>query len=76
MLTVPKDYADALGLGENRTQDNILRYADFINENWQDGKKPINKVKSDKGDYVKLREDYINSFINEHERDQEPEEEE
>ena len=31
MLTVPKDYADALGLGENRKQDNILRFADFIN---------------------------------------------
>ena len=41
MLTVPKDYADALGLGENRKQDNILRFADFINENWTDGKKPI-----------------------------------
>ena len=76
MLTVPKDYADALGLGENRKQDNILRFADFINENWTDGKKPINKVKSEKDGYVKLREDYIHSFINEHERDQEPEEEE
>ena len=76
MLHMPKDYADALGLGENRKQDNILRFADFINENWQDGKKPINKVKSDKGDYVKLREDYIHSFIDEHERDHEPEEEE
>lgn len=76
MLHMPKDYADALGLAENRTQDNILRYADFINENWTDGKKPINKVKSEKDGYVKLREDYIHSFINEHERDQEPEEEE
>ena len=76
MLTVPKDYADALGLGENRTQDNILRYADFINENWEDGKKPANKVKSEKDGYVKLREDYIHSFIDEHERDVEPEEEE
>ena len=76
MLTVPKDYADALGLGENRKQDNILRFADFINENWTDGKKPINKVKSEKDGYVKLREDYIHSFINEHERDHEPEEEE
>ena len=76
MLTVPKDYADALGLGENRTQDNILRFADYIKENWEDGKKPINKVKSDKGDYVKLREDYIHSFIDEHERGVEPEEEE
>jgi hypothetical protein len=73
---MPQEYANALGLGENRKQDNILRFADFINENWQDGKKPINKVKSDKGDYVKLREDYIHSFIDEHERDHEPEEEE
>ena len=76
MLNMPKDYANALGLGENRTQDNILRYADFINENWQDGKKPVNKVKSEKDGYVKLREDYIHSFIDEHERDVEPEEEE
>ena len=76
MLTVPKDYADALGLGENRKQDNILRFADFINENWTDGKKPINKVKSVKDGYVKLREDYIHSFIDEHERGVEPEEEE
>ena len=74
ILNMPKDYADALGLGENRTQDNILRFADFINENWQDGKKPINKVKSVK-EYVKIREDYIHSFIEQHEPDQEPEEE-
>ena len=76
MLHMPKDYADALGLGENRKQDNILRFADFINENWTDGKKPINKVKSVKDGYVKLREDYIHSFIDEHERGVEPEEEE
>ena len=76
MLTVPKDYADALGLGESRTQDNIMKFADFINENWKDRKKPINKVKSEKDGYVKLREDYIHSFIDEHERDHEPEEEE
>ena len=76
MLTVPKDYADALGLGENRKQDNILRYADFINENWEDGKKQVHNVKSEKDGYVKLREDYIHSFIDEHERDHEPEEEE
>ena len=76
MLHMPKDYADALGLGENRTQDNILRYADFINENWEDGKKPANKVKSEKDGYVKLREDYIHSFIDEHERGVEPDEEE
>jgi hypothetical protein len=72
MLTVPKDYADALGLGENRKQDNILRFADFINENWTDGKKQVKSVK----EYVKLREDYIHSFIDEHERGVEPEEEE
>ena len=73
MLTVPKDYADALGLGENRKLDNILRFGDYIKEN--DGKKPVNKVKSVK-EYMKISEDYIHSFINEHERDVEPEEEE
>ena len=76
MLTVPKDYADALGLGESKKLGNILRFDDYIKENWTDGKKPINKVKSEKDGYVKLREDYIHSFINEHERDHEPEEEE
>ena len=81
MLTVPKDYADALGLGESRKLDNILRFGDFIKEN--DSKKPVNKVKSVKeyneavkDGYVKLREDYIHSFIDEHERGVEPEEEE
>ena len=73
MLTVPKDYADALGLGENRKLDNILRFGDFIKEN--DGKEPVNKVKSVK-EYMKISEDYIHSFINEHERDVEPDEEE
>ena len=73
MLTVPKDYADALGLGESKKLGNILRFGDFIKEN--DGKKPINKVKSVK-EYVKLREDYIHSFIDAHERGVEPEEEE
>ena len=45
--------------------------------------KPINKAKSVKAyneavknGYVKIREDYIHSFIDEHERDHEPEEEE
>ena len=76
MLTVPKDYANALGLGESKKLDNILRFGDFIKENWKDGKKPDNKVKSEKVGYVKLREDYIHSFIDEHERDHEPEEEE
>ena len=73
MLTVPKDYADALGLGENRKLDNILRFGDFIKEN--DGKEPVNKVKSVK-EYMKISEDYIHSFIDEHERDVEPDEEE
>lgn len=75
MLTVPKEYADALGLGENRKLDNLLRFEDFIKEeNQKDRKKPFNKVKSVK-DYMKIREDYIHSFIDEHEPDHEPEEE-
>ena len=74
ILNMPKDYADALGLGESKKLGNILRFGDFIKEN--DGKKPVNKVKSEKDGYVKLREDYIHSFIDEHERDVEPEEEE
>ena len=85
MLTVPKDYADALGLGENRKFDNLMRFDDFIKEdNTKVGKQPAaNMVKTAKDydkavrdGYVKLREDYIHSFINEHERDYEPEEEE
>ena len=67
---------DALGLGENRKLDNLLRFEDFIKEeNQKDRKKPFNKVKSVK-DYVNVREDYIHSFIDEHERGVEPEEEE
>ena len=54
----------------------VLRFNDFINENTKLGKKPANKVKSEKDGYVKLREDYIHSFIEEHERGVEPEEEE
>ena len=73
ILNMPKDYADALGLGESKKLGNILRFGDFIKEN--DRKKPINKVKSVK-EYVKIREDYIHSFIDEHERGVEPEEEE
>ena len=70
MLTVPNDYAAAIGLNENRKLDNILRFDDFIKEeNMKIGKK------SAKG-YVKLREDYIHSFIDEHERGVEPDEEE
>ena len=81
MLTVPKDYADALGLGESKKLDNILRFDDYIKVN--DRKEPVNKVKSIKDynevmkdGYVKLHEDYIHSFIDEHERGVEPEEEE
>ena len=80
MLQMPKEYAYALDLPilERR---NIKKFDDFIKEN--DGKKPLNKVKSMKeyneavkDGYVKLREDYIHSFIDEHERGVEPEEEE
>mgnify|MGYP006967346341 CR=1 FL=1 len=70
ILSVPQEYADALGLGENKKLDNLLRFDDFIKEeNMKIGKK------SAKG-YVKLREDYIHSFIDEHERGVEPDEEE
>ena len=70
ILSVPQEYADALGLGEHRKLDNLLRFDDFIKEEYQKvGKKSAKK-------YVKVREDYIHSFIDEHERDQElPEEE-
>ena len=81
ILSVPKDYADALGLGESR---NILKFDDFIKEeNQKDRKKPVSKVRTAKdydeaakNGYVKLREDYIHSFIDEHERGVEPDEEE
>ena len=61
----------------------ILKFDEFINESDKLEKNPVNKVKSVKGyneavknGYVKLREDYIHSFIDEHERGVEPEEEE
>ena len=84
MLKVPHEYANALGLGENRKFDSLLRFEDFIKEdNQKVGKKSVKKVRTAKdykeaamGGYVKLREDYIHSFINEHERGVEPEEEE
>ena len=69
LLSVPNDYAVAMGLGENRKLDNLLRFDDFINEENK-------KVKSAKEGYIKLREDYIHTFIDEHERGVEPEEEE
>ena len=76
MLTVPKDYAVALGLGENRKLDNLLRFEDFIKEeNQKVGKKSVKRFKTIK-DYVKISEDYIHSFIDAHEPDHEPDEEE
>ena len=75
MLTVPNDYAVAIGLGEHRKLDNILRFDDFIKEENTKVVKKRNKVKSMK-DYMKVREDYIHSFIDEHERGVEPDEEE
>ena len=82
MLQMPKEYAYALNLPVPESR-NILKFDDFIKEeNQKDGKKP-NKVKSVKeyneaikDGYVKVREDYIHSFIDEHERGVEPEEEE
>ena len=58
-----------------RKLDNILKYDDFVKGEYQKvGKKP-NKVKAIK-DYVKIREDYLHSFINQHEPDHDlPEEE-
>ena len=63
-LSMSKEYADALGLAESKRLVNILAYDDFIREeNRKDGKQH------------KVSEDYIHSFIDEHERDYEPEEE-
>ena len=85
ILSVPQEYADALGLGENRKLDNLLRFDDFIKEdNTKVGKQPAANMvktakdydKAAKDGYVKLREDYIHSFIDEHERGVEPDEEE
>ena len=83
MLQVPSEYAAALGLVENRKPYNLLRFEDFIKEdNQKVGKKSVKKVRTAmdykeaaKNGYVKLREDYIHSFINAHEPDHEPEEE-
>ena len=82
MLQMPKEYAEALHLPISESK--ILKFDDFIKEdNQKDRKKPANKVKTAKdygkaakNGYVKLREDYIHSFIDAHERDVEPEEEE
>ena len=73
MLNVPNEYADALGLVENRKLDKILRFEDFIKEeDLKSGKKPFNKVKS----FKEISEDYIHSFIDEHEPYHEIDEEE
>ena len=72
MLTVPNDYAAALGLGENRKLDNLLRFDEFIKEECS----KVRKRHKDSKEYIKIREDYIHSFIDEHERGVEPDEEE
>ena len=72
MLTVPNDYAAAMSFGENRKLDNILRLDDFIKEE----KKKVRKSHKGSEKYIKIREDYIHSFIDEHERGVEPDEEE
>ena len=65
MLSMSKKYADALGLSESKRLVNILAFDDFIREeNKKDGKQH------------KVSEDYIHSFIEEHEPDHEPYEEE
>ena len=72
MLTVPNDYAAAIGLGENRKLDNLLRFDEFIKEECS----IVRKRHKDSNEYIKIREDYIHSFIDEHERGVEPDEEE
>ncbi len=77
MNTLYNLYTDLLFCAHSRSLlDNLLRFEDFIKEdNTKDGKKPINQVKSVK-DFMQIGEDYIHSFINEHEPDHEPDEEE
>ena len=72
MLTVPNDYAVAIGLGENRKLDNLLRFDEFIKEE----NSKVRKGHKVSENYIKIREDYIHSFIDEHERGVEPDEEE
>ena len=83
LLTMPKEYAKALNLLPVPESRNILKFDDFVKEENQKDRKKPNKVKSVKeyneailDGYVKIREDYIHSFIDEHERGVEPEEEE
>lgn len=65
MLSMSKKYADALGLSESKRLVNILAFDDFLKEeNRKDGNQH------------KVSEDYIHSFIEEHEPDHEPYEEE
>jgi hypothetical protein len=84
MLQMPKEYAEALHLPVPESRK-LLKFEDFIREENLNGRKQpaANMVKSakdyneaTKDGYVKLREDYIHSFIDEHERGVEPEEEE
>ncbi|MBQ9138832.1 MAG: hypothetical protein IJX65_09375 [Alistipes sp.] len=83
MLQMPKEYAYALDLPVLERR-NILKFDDFVaEENQKDRKKPVSKVRTAKdyseaakNGYVKLREDYIHSFIDQHERGVEPDEEE
>ena len=80
---MPKEYAEALHLPIPESRS-IKKFDDFIKEqNTKVGKKPTIKVKTAKDydeaakdGYVRLREDYIHSFIDAHEPDHEPEEEE
>ena len=64
MLSMSKKYADALGLAENKRLVNILGFDDFLKEESRKDRKRH-----------EVSEDYIHSFIDEHERDYEPEEE-
>ena len=64
MLSMSKEYADALGLSESKRLVNILAFDDFIRED----------IRKD-GKQHRVSEDYIHSFIDQHERDYEPEEE-
>ena len=72
MLTVPNDYAVAIGLSENRKLDNLLRFDEFIKEE----NSKVRKGHKVSENYIKIREDYIHSFIDEHERGVEHDEEE
>lgn len=65
--------AHHLPVTEIRKLDKILRFEDFIKEDdLKLGKEPFNKVKS----FKEISEDYIHSFIDEHEPDHEIDEEE